>query len=203
MDTLLRKFYAGMILCVVLLAVGAAVASKAAVQRAYVQSGPDRLGSVFYARCVPDADKGTAGRTEVFRVRAEGDEKVDAYDWFAPGGLVIGWSPIKGEVAMLALMQGERADDWQAQEALRFVLGDEQLASYTNGELIEMGAQMSADTAYGLRAGFRVIGCEQLPGTNEYDFVIEIAGGETLRFDITTGKPRIHHGDAEDAEKTS
>jgi hypothetical protein len=169
---------------------GAALASKAGQHRAYVQSGPDRLGSVFYARCVPSGDRGTAGRTQVYQVRGEGDHKVDAYDWYAPGGMVLGWSPIAGKVAVLSLMHDGAAEDWKTQEAIRFSLGGERLASYTNGELIEMGASMAADSADGLHAGFRVIGCEQIPGTNEYDFVIGIDAGKTLRFDITTGRPR-------------
>ena len=34
-----------------------------------------------------------------------------------------------------------------------------------------------------------MIGCEQVPGTNDYDFVIE-SKGKRLAFDIVTGKPR-------------
>jgi hypothetical protein len=178
------------VLVAIILTTGAALASKAGPHRAYVQSGPDRLGSVLYARCVPSGEKGSAGRTQVFRVRAEGDEALDEYDWFAPGGLVLGWSPIAGKVALLAVMQDEAADNWMAQEALRFAMGGERLASYTNGQLIEMGAKEIVDSVYGRRAGFGIVGCEQLPGTNEYDFVIEIDDGKTLRFDITTGKLR-------------
>ena len=178
------------VLVAMIMVTGAALAGKVGPHRAYVQSGPDRLGSGLYARCVPSDDRGSAGRTKVFRVRAEGDAVLDEYDWFAPGGLVLGWSPIAGKVALLALMQDEPADDWKAQEALRFAMGGERLASYTNGQLIEMGAEETADSVYGMRAGFRIIGCEQLPGTNEYDFVLGIDDGKTLRFDITTGKPR-------------
>jgi hypothetical protein len=39
------------------------------------------------------------------------------------------------------------------------------------------------------KAVFRVVGCEQVPGTKAYDFVIE-SGTVQLRFDILTGKPR-------------
>jgi hypothetical protein len=33
------------------------------------------------------------------------------------------------------------------------------------------------------------VGCKQVPGTNEYDFVIELKG-KKLAFDILTRKPR-------------
>jgi hypothetical protein len=55
-----------------------------------------------------------------------------------------------------------------------------------------------------------VLGCEQVPGTNEYDFVVEVAGkakgeGTRLRFDITTGalrpgRPRLPIGADDEAE---
>src|SRR3954469_15421419 len=81
----------------------AAAAAKAAGHRAYVQSGPD---GVFYARCVPPAGGGKPGHTDVYRVEGEADKRVDRYDWFAPGGVVLGWSPIKGEVAVMAATEG-------------------------------------------------------------------------------------------------
>ena len=165
-------------------------ASKVMQNRAYVTSGPDRFGSVFYARCVPAAARGSAGRTEVFRVREGGDEVVDRYEWYAPCGLVLGWSPIKGKVAVLAIVRDESAAEWGRREQLRFSIGGEHLASYTNDDLIAMGAGRAASSAYGLHAGFSVIGCEQVPGTNEYDFVIEIGPEKRLRFDITTGRVR-------------
>src|SRR4051794_40651858 len=77
-----------------------ALASKPVEPRAYVQSGPD---GVFYARCIPakgDAKPSTA----IYQVLGETDKLFDRYDWFAPGGVVLGWSPIKGEVAVMAAM---------------------------------------------------------------------------------------------------
>lgn len=83
-----------------LVAVDAEAASRAAGNRPYVQASD---GGAFYARCLPAGEKGTKGTTTVYRVRSEGDEPVDRYEWYAPGGVFLGWSPIRGKVAVLAL----------------------------------------------------------------------------------------------------
>ena len=41
----------------------------------------------------------------------------------------------------------------------------------------------------GRGAVYKVVCCEQVPGTNRYLFVIEVKGGRRVWFDITTGKP--------------
>jgi hypothetical protein len=166
----------------------AAAKAKAVGQRAYVQSGPD---GVFYARCVPPTD-GRAAHTDVYRVEGETDKLVDRYDWFAQAGLVLGWSPIKGEVAVMAAMEGTVVDaDWRRQEELHLSMGGKQVKSYTSGDLIALGADEVVSTAPRRRhAGFRMLGCEQVPLTNEYDFVVEVGQGKRLRFDITTGELR-------------
>ena len=196
-------------IAVLLASAAPAPASKAVASRAYVQSGP---GGVFYARCVPAAADGTAGRTDVYAVRADGgDDPRDLYDWYAPGGVTLGWSPLAGKVAVLAVVAEERpGGDWRAQEELRFAIGGKVLRSYTSGELIALGAAERVSSVRGRHAGYRVLGCEQVPGTNEYDFVVEVAGGMTgegtkLRFDITTGalrpdRPRVPIGPGDGAE---
>src|SRR4051812_46754455 len=103
---------------VVALLCAGANASKTVEPHAYVQSGPD---GVIYARCVPG--KGDVKpHTDVFQVVGENDKLFDRYDWFAPGGVVLGWSPIKGQVAIMAAMEGA-ADEWKQSEELRFCIG--------------------------------------------------------------------------------
>jgi hypothetical protein len=132
----------------------------------------------------------------VYTVGATDDQRVDRYDWYAPGGVTLGWSPLAGKVAVLAVVAERRQEgDWRAQEELRFAIGGKGIRSYTNGELVALGAAEVISRPLGARAGYRVVGCEQVPGTNEYDFIVEIAGGtkgegKTLRFDITTGELR-------------
>lgn len=176
----------GVFLCWASLAAG----SKVRKNVPYVQSGPDRFTGVFYARCIPTGDEGSAGQTELFRVREAGDELLARYDWYAPGGLVLAWSPLKGKVAVLSIMREQTPDDWKKREQLRFALGGDTLARYTSDDLLTMGATQSADSVHGLYAGYRIIGVEQVPQTNEYDFVIEVAQDKRLRFDITTGQLR-------------
>lgn len=167
-----------------------AVGSKVRKNAVYVQSGPDRFTGAFYARCTPTGDEGSAGRTELFQVRESGDELLARYDWYAPGGLLLAWSPLKGKVAVLSIMREQTPEDWKNREQLRFALGGDTLARYISEDLLAMGATQSADSVHGLYAGYRIIGVEQVPQTNEYDFVIEVAQDKRLRFDITTGRLR-------------
>ena len=170
-----------------------ALASKPVASRTYVQSG---LDGAFYARCTPTAEEGSAGRTDVYTVGATDDRRIDRYDWYAPGGVTLGWSPLTGKVAVLAVVAERRQEgDWRAQEELRFAIAGKVLRSYTNGELVALGAAEVISRPLGQRAEYRVVGCEQVPGTNEYDFIVKVAGGTkgegtTLRFDITTGELR-------------
>jgi hypothetical protein len=180
-------------------ALASTAAAKEAGPRAYVQSGPD---GVFYARCVPPAGEGKAGHTDVYQVWGETDKLVDRYDWFARDGVVLGWSPIKGEVAVLAAVGGRGAvgdraaaagpaDDWRQQEELRFYSAGRHLKTYTSGDLVALGADEVMSTGPRRHhAGFRLAGCEQVPGTNEYDFLVDVGAGKVLRFDITTGGVR-------------
>jgi len=148
--------------------------------RPYVQSGPD---GVFYARCIPDAMTGSAGHTRVYSLGRDKDDLLETYDWYAESGVTLGWSPIVGKVAVMARRNGAE---------LSFYLGDKLLVSYTPDDLGKLGVEVGKRrTTAGpeVQAEFRVAGCEQVPGTNEYDFVIE-SKGKRLAFDILTGKPR-------------
>lgn len=107
------------------LASGMAWASKQRANFSYVQSGPD---GVFYARCVPDEADGTKGTTKVYRVRKERDEPTDGYDWYVKRGVVLGWSPIAGKVAIMAL-GGPPAAGSGIPPELSFHLGGKPLTS--------------------------------------------------------------------------
>ena len=80
--------------------VSSSFASTRLPNRPYVQSMD---GGIFYARCIPAEKKGSKGTTTIYRVEAEADEKLDVYDWYAPEGVILGWSPIVGKVAVMAL----------------------------------------------------------------------------------------------------
>jgi hypothetical protein len=153
---------------------GATLADEAG-NRPYVQSGPD---GALYARCVPDALTGSAGRTRVYSVGRDKDDLLETYDWYARG-VTLGWSPTAGKVAVMARRNGAE---------LSFYLGGKQLASYTADDLGKLGVEIAKRQDPGGPV-FRVVGCEQIPGTNDYDFVIE-SKGKRLAFDITTGRPR-------------
>lgn len=166
----------------------AAIAGREIEYTPYVTSGCD---GIFYARGTPTAADGSSGHTEIYRVRADGDQLIDRYAWYAPGRVTLGWSPTAGKIAVLSVMASERGAGWRKQEELRFSLGGAHLASWTNEQLLALGAAEVHSSHGGSHADYRVIGCEQVLGTNEYDFVVEIAGGKRLRFDILTGKLRV------------
>jgi hypothetical protein len=166
-----------------LIATDPASASKSVVNFPFVQSM--EMG-VFYARCIPDEPQGTKGTTKIYRVHKSQDELVDSYDWYAKNGLELAWSPIAGKVAVIAL-GGAQNTEQEEQTELSFYLGGKFLSSYTSRDLEKWGADVQ------LRFGsaiFKVLGSEQIPGTNEYVFSIEIKGKKIL-FDILTGKPYI------------
>jgi hypothetical protein len=125
----------------------------------------------------------------VYQVDGDADRLLDRYDWYAPNGIVLGWSPLAGKVAVMSAMAGP-AEDWRQQEEIRFSMGGEKLKSYTSGDLIALGAEDRIDEGGRHRAWFRLVSCEQIPGTNEYDFIVEFPKIKRLRFNITTGELR-------------
>jgi hypothetical protein len=160
-----------------------AFAFKEAGNRPYVQSGPS---GVFYARCIPETNKGPVGVTEVYRVGKEGDQLVDRYDWYTKHGVILGWSPIAGKVGLPAIRKDEpTAPDKQME--IGIYLGGKLLKSWTTAEFQSLGAKVERSVHGGERAVFTVAGCEQIPGTNEYVFVVSF-GEKKVSFDILTGK---------------
>jgi hypothetical protein len=159
---------------------GDPTAAKPAGNLPYVQVGTD---GAFYARGVPDADTGSGGTTHVYRVGRDKDELLDSYPWYALEKLTLGWSPTAGKVAVMA-RGGPTGSE------LSFHLGGKQLASYTVEDLSKLGVEVGlrrGPTGAVSHAEFRAVGYEQVPGTNDYRFVIETRG-ERLAFDILTGK---------------
>jgi hypothetical protein len=151
------------------------------------------LGGVFYARAIPDEEKGAKGTTTIYRVRRDTDEVVDRHSWYASGGLHLGWSPIAGKVAAMAVSR-DSAKDPAEQIEFSFYIGANHLMTYTTADLAKMDARVGRAFEGNEResAGLRVVGCEQIPRTNEYVFRVVLqtkAGEKTVDFDVLTGKP--------------
>ena len=173
--------------------VSSSFASERLPNRPYVQSMD---GGIFYARCIPAEKEGSKGTTTIYRVEAEADEKLDVYDWYAPEGVILGWSPIVGKVAVMALQGRYNLKDNQV--VFSFHIGGQHLHSYTAKNLKEMGVRLSPTSA-GMQLEYIASSVEQMPlGTNEYVFVVDVNKGpilqkpttEKLFFDILTGKIR-------------
>ena len=168
--------------------VPSADASRVMANRPYVTS----MGGVFYARAIPDEEKGTRGTTTIYRVRRDQDEVVERHAWFAPGGLHLGWSPIAGKVAAMAV-GADAVNDPNQRVEFTFYIGPTRLTTYTTADLLALGATLSRGAdEHVRRADMRIVGCEQIHGTNDYVFrvVLHTSQGEkTIDFDILTGKP--------------
>lgn len=147
----------------------------------YVHASPD---GAFYARCVPGGPAGKA-RTTVYRVGREKDEVLDTYDWFAPFGVALGWTP-DGKVAVMAR---------PGPAELSFHLGGKLLVAYTADDLRKLGVAVPGRVTPE-RADLRVVGFERVGDTNDRVFVVE-SGGRRLVFDARTGRPRLDPGAAE------
>jgi hypothetical protein len=164
--------------------------------RPTVQSAFD---GTYYVRSVPSSDYGTEGKTQVFKVRTNGDELVDEYPVYMRGELYLGWDPIAGKWCLVHL-EPERItsnNDFEKLgkvSRLAFYMGGKEIMAYTGKELAEMGLKQKVQTlVYRQRGQFMVHGIQQVPGTNHYVFVIEKTtekgnGIDTISLDITTGK---------------
>ena len=157
------------------------------------------FAGTLYVRSVPSSDYGTDGKTQVFKVRSNGDELVDEYPVYMRGELYLGWGPIWGKWCLVHL-EPERITSNNDFEKigkvtrLAFYMGGKEIMAYTGKELEEMGLKQKVQTlVYRQRGQFMVHGIQQVPGTNHYVFVIEKTtekgnGIETISLDITTGK---------------
>ena len=160
-------------------------ASKPVANFPYVHSG---LGGRFYVRCIPDDQKGEKGSTILFRVNKDEDVIVDQYDWYSPKGVILGWSPIAGKVAIMR-RGGQSSQDHKKQVEFSFYIGGEYLKIYTTHDLMAMGAKVSFKSLDGSkRPDIEFLECQQIPRTNEYVFRVKISDNKTIKFDILTGE---------------
>ena len=168
-------------------------AAKSAGNRPYVAAFEEQ--SPFYARCIPAKSTGNEGTTQILRLRPEGDEVIATYAWYNRNGIVMGWSPKAGKVAVMRVRQDEGLAV-EKQIEFSFYLGDQFLRSYTTADLVKLGAKVERDAsaiedglgASSKRAVYRVEGCKQVWGTNDYYFSVRLDETQTLSFDILTGK---------------
>ena len=184
----MRKSVATVILLVMTF-VSSAVAKSAGNRPYAVAFGP------FYARCMPDDSKGSKGTTQILCVRREGDKAITTYAWYNRHGLVMGWSPKAGKVAVMRVKQDEGLAI-EKQVEFSFYLGDQFLRSYTTADLVKLGAKVELDAhaiegglgVSSKRAVYSVEGCKQAWNTNDYYFSVKLDETKSLSFDILTGK---------------
>jgi hypothetical protein len=176
-----------------------------------VQSG---FGGAIYVRSVPTSDYGDEGKTQLFRVRKNGDELLDEYALYMRGELYIGWSPITGKYCLVHLEPTRITSNNDLAKLgkisrLAFYVGGKELVVYTGEDLERMGVKTKVQTLVYRQPGqFMIHGIQQLPLTNHYVFVIEktadkVSGNETIRFDITSGKPFTNDSEKEAESKSS
>jgi hypothetical protein len=152
-----------------------------------------------YVRSVPKADFGSEGKTQVFRVKKDGDELLDEYPVYMRGELYLGWSPIAGKYCLVHVEPERITSNDDSRKIgkvsrLAFYMGGTELFAYTRENLEKMGFQQKVQTLVHRQPGqYLVHGIRQISGTNHYVFELEktVEAGketETLMLDITTGK---------------
>ncbi len=168
-------------------------AAKIAGNRPYVAVFEKR--SPLYARCLPAGNEGSEGTTQILRLRPEGDVVIETHAWFNRNGIVLGWSPRQGKVAVMRLRQDEGLSR-ERQIEFSFYLGDQFLRSYTTADLVLLGARVERDLdaierglgMHSERAVYRVDGCKQAWNTNDHYFSVTLEDARTLAFDVLTGR---------------
>ena len=154
-------------------------------------------GGYCYIRSIPFSDYGTDGKTEVFRVRAAGDELLDQYPLYMRGQLYLGWNPLAGKWCIVQVEPERITSENDMMKVgkvsrLVFYMGGKELASYGADDLSQMGLRQQVSTlVYHIPGQFLVRGIQQVPLTDQYTFVVERtaeAGTEIISLSITTGK---------------
>lgn len=159
---------------------------KPTASRAYVQSGQD---GVSYARVVPEG-KSWKGYTEIFKVDQAGDKLLHRIPFYAPGGVSLCWSPVAGKWSTLMwnIKYGRTLEPNPPE--LRFFSGDTLLRTYSSQDLKELGVKVSKKRP-GHTSTIDQARCEQVPNTNNYDFMVEsedqLGKPLILKADILTG----------------
>src|SRR5438552_3365315 len=137
------------------------------------------FGGAFYLRSIPSSDYGTEGKTQVFRVRKNGDELLDEYPVYMRGELHLGWSPTLGKYCLVHVEPERITSNNDLAKigkvsCLSFYMGGKELAAYAVKDLEKMGLKDKVQTLVYRHAGqFMVVGIQQVAGTNDYVFVIE------------------------------
>jgi len=83
-------------------------------------------------------------------------------------------------------LQKDTATTPEQQIEFAFYLGGKALRQWTTADLARLGATVDYSLYGGKRADYSILGCKQIPNTNEYTFVILI-GDKEIAFDILTG----------------
>ena len=91
--------------CAMMVAVCGNAGAKSTGNLPYAASFAEH--SPFYARRIPNKADGEEGSTQILRVRPEGDEVVATFPWYNRNGIVMGWSPKAGKVAVMRTRQNE------------------------------------------------------------------------------------------------
>jgi hypothetical protein len=152
---------------------------KKTADRPYVKS---YLDGSFYVKAVPDP----SAKTMVLAVRKEADEPVDAYDWYDGNArrIELAWSPIAGKIALMHL----KVDDTgypnkpRAVQELSFYLGGKKVRTLNRKDLSSLKVPDSISRSQDI-----LLSSRQVPGTNDYLFVMALPDGNKIEFDILSG----------------
>lgn len=136
----------------------------------------------IYAKSVPDARYGQAGKTSVFAVGKENDTLICTYDWYA-NEMYIGGS---GDATLIRFGPWHRGHEAQDDHlAIGIYRNGKVIKEYSTAEIQKQGSGISQSVShyrvFAQKLGFRWL--------SENDHVYEVKGinGTLFTFDLNTG----------------
>ena len=180
------------LLSVLAVAPSAVVGDTEGRAQVYVQSSATD-GTAYrgdrYAKCIPSDERGTTGRTLIYKVKAGADELEDAYDWYSWEVYLAGTN--QGTL-VVRVSSGFRGSGPQKEDLA--------VAFYAHGKVLrEYSAVDVAGGPEGVRVSTshyawcrRVIGFRWLTSPRakvlRFGFAVETVDGRLLCFDPRTGE---------------
>ena len=133
----------------------------------------------FYARSMPDEGHGQKGKTLVYSVLPDGDQKICEYDWYATE-IRLHWS---GLVRFGPWQRGHATQDDHL--AIGFYQNGKTIREYSTKEMEKLSSGLEQSVShyqvFGKRIGFRWL------DRNRIAYEVEGVSGKLFTFDLGTG----------------
>ncbi len=148
----------------------------------------DRSGD-RYAKCLPGNERGSKGRTLIYKVKPDVDEVEDVYDWYSGEVYLAGTS--QGTLVVRVSSGFRDGEPKQEDLAVALYLRGRLLKEHSALELAKEGRRVERSTSH-YRWCRRVIGYTWLTSHQakvlKFGFAVETVDGRLLCFDAWSGE---------------